>query len=194
MAYVPASNPIVAYVQPNSSARIKQWIYVATTPSLSVATDGHFSDGYDRGVRVGDIIWNYVSGANELALRRVATATATGGISTELMIDPNAATSRTHREFTAAGTCTVDADADDIVEIKKAVAAATSVQLPLASARTSGRAITIIDGTGDAASNNITISPAGSDTIVGLSTYAIAFNYGAVSFLPNFDEDKWLVS
>ena len=65
MAYTPSSNPVVAYVQPTSSARIKQWIYRATDPVLTVATDGYFSDGFDRGMTVGDVIWHLDSGANE---------------------------------------------------------------------------------------------------------------------------------
>ena len=195
MAYDAVSNPIVAYVQPNSSSRIKQWIYFATDPQATVATDGYFADGWNRGLRAGDLIWHYDSGDNDVALRRVATSTATGGVSTALMIDPNSNVSRAHRKFDALGTCTVDANDDDIVEISKDTVGggATPVQLPLSSARISGRAIKIVDGLGDASTNNITISPAGADTIVGLSSYVINFDRGSVDLYPNFDEDGWLI-
>ena len=195
MVYTPTSNPVVAYVQPKASGHIKQWIYFATDPAATVATDGYFSDGYDRGVRKGDLIWSFDSGANEMGLRRVVTSTATGGVSTDLLVDPNAGVARSHRKFDAAGTCTVNANTDDIVEISKDTTggSATPVQLPLVSARTSGRSITVVDGLGDASTNNITVSPAGADTIVGLSSWVINFDGGAVSITPNFDEDKWLV-
>ena len=193
MAYTPSSNPVVAYVQPTSSARIKQWIYRATDPAATVATDGYFSDGFDRGMTVGDVIWYLDSGANDLTIRRVATSTATGGVSTELFVDPSSSTSLSHRQVTAAGAVTVDPTTDDIVEVNKTVGEATTVNLPLASARASGRSIKIVDGKGDASSNALTITPAGADTIVGLSTYVINFDRGSVDLLPNFNEDGWLI-
>lgn len=193
MAYTPSSNPVIAYVQPTSSARIKQWIYRATDPIATVATDGYFSDGFDRGMTVGDVLWHLDSGANELTIRQVITSTATGGVSTALFVDPNSSLSRAHRLVTAAGAVTVDADDDDIVEIKKTVGAATTVQLPLSSARTTGRSIKIVDGKGDASSNALTITPAGADTIVGLTTYVINFDRGSVEMLPNFNGDGWLI-
>lgn len=194
MAYDPVTNPVVAYVQPKSSGRIKQWIYFATDPTATIATDGYFSDGYVRGMRVGDVLWHFDSGANSLQIRRVSGATATGGVDTNEVTSSATGTARNHTKVTAAGTYSVIADADDIVEINKTVAAATTVQLPLASARTSGRAITIVDGKLDAATNNITVAPAGADTIVGLATWPINFNGGAVTLYPRFDADGWIVA
>jgi hypothetical protein len=193
MAYDGEGNPVVAYVQPNSSSRLKQWIYFATDPAAAIATDGYFSDGYGRGMRQGDILWHFDSGAKTAAIYQVTTSTPTGGVSINTVTSSASGTARAHRKVTAAGTYTVDASVDDIIEIDKTVAAANTVQLPLASARTAGRAITIVDGKLDANLNNITVAPAGTDTIVGLSQWVINFNGGAVTLYPNFDEDGWLV-
>jgi hypothetical protein len=194
MAYDPVSNPIVAYVQPKSSSRLKQWIYYATDPVASLATDGYFTDGYARGMRKSDIVWHFDSGESTVTILRTIRATATGGVTLGEVTSAASGTARNHTKVTAAGTYTVDADDDDIIEINKTVGQATTVQLPLAALRTPGRALTIVDGKLDANTNNITVSPAGSETIVGLANWVINFNGGAVSLLPRFDEDGWLIT
>lgn len=88
------------------------------------------------------------------------------------------------RVVTAAGSVTVDEDTDDHILLNKTIGAATTVNLPAAATRTEGRHIKIVDIKGDAASNNITITPDGAETIVGLSTWVIANNYGSVTLWP----------
>lgn len=185
MGYDATTNPIVAYVQPKASGRLKQWIYLATSPVASVATDGFFSDGYARGMRKGDLVWYYNTAENEVTGRYVNGATATGGVDTTALTSAASGTSRSHREFTGPGTTTLDPDNDDIIE----VLGGGTVQLTAAATRTSGRAVTIVDGDG----NTVTISPAGVETIAGLSTWSINFARGAVTIIPNFAEDEWLV-
>lgn len=91
------------------------------------------------------------------------------------------------RVVTAAGGITVGRD-DHIVVVKKASGAATAVTLP--TAPFAFRPYTIIDGKGDAASNNITTSPA-SGTIAGSATHVISSNYGRVTFI--HDGTTWLI-
>jgi hypothetical protein len=95
------------------------------------------------------------------------------------------------RNVTAAGAVTVDAVSDDTIFINKTVGAATTVNLPAAATRSG--AIKIVDGKLDAATNNITITPNGAETIMGLSTYVIRFNGGSVSLSPRPDGAGWYV-
>lgn len=194
MAYSAASNPVVAYVQPTGSGTLTQWIYAHTDAIATVKAAGYFSDGYSRGMTVGDIVWYFDTDDNTVTICRVSAASSDSDVTLAEIVSAASGTARSHTKVTAAGTYTVDADNDDIIEINKTVAAANTVQLPLAAARTSGRAITVVDGKLDAATNNITLSPAGADTIVGLSGWTINFNGGAVSLLPRFDEDGWLIT
>ena len=100
---------------------------------------------------------------------------------------------RTIRVVTAAGAVTVDADTDDIVVIKKTVAAATTVNLPSAANRDDARPVKIVDGKLDAATNNITITPSGVETIVGLTTYVINFDAGSIELWPLPDGTAWYI-
>lgn len=71
---------------------------------------------------------------------------------------------------------------DDVVIINKAVGAATAVTLP--ATPTAGDQYTIKDGKGDAAAQNITISPS-AGTIDGAATSVISTNYGKAHFVYN---------
>ena len=85
------------------------------------------------------------------------------------------------RVVTAAGAVTV-ATSDDIVVINKSSGAATTVNLP--SSPTTGQTFVIMDGKGDAATNNITIAPA-SGNINGASTLVLNTNYASAEVTYN---------
>ena len=68
---------------------------------------------------------------------------------------------------------------DTILLLKKSSSGASTVNLPLAASR-GGVPVTVKDLTGDANTNNITLVPAGSDTIDGFSAAAAAANGVAV--------------
>ncbi len=85
------------------------------------------------------------------------------------------------RVVTAAGAVTV-AVTDQVVVVNKTTGAATTVNLP-ASPRT-GQQFKIKDGKGDAATNNITITPAAGN-IDGAATKVISTNYGAATVVYN---------
>jgi hypothetical protein len=72
---------------------------------------------------------------------------------------------------------------ESIVIVNKTVGAATTITLPpsLASNPPQVREIIIADGKGDAATNNITVNPNGTDTINGLTTFVMTRNYGNLS-------------
>lgn len=98
---------------------------------------------------------------------------------------------RTQRIVTAAGAVTVDAnDADDIL-VQKTVGAATTVGLPAASTRT--KPVRIIDGKGDASTNNITIVPESGDTIFAIVDHQpiIDGNGGQITLTPREDGTGW---
>lgn len=87
------------------------------------------------------------------------------------------------RVITAAGAITVTA-ADWAVIVNKTVGAASAVALP---AGATGAEFVIKDGKGDAAANNITITPA-AGTIDGAATSVISANYGSATLLYNGTE------
>src|SRR4051812_1285851 len=92
-----------------------------------------------------------------------------------------------HTVMTVAGNFTMANEA--CLVVKKASGAATGVTLPPAPLF-QGQTVAIKDGKGDAATNNITISPDGvtATTIDGAATLVISANYGAVILQYNGSE------
>lgn len=99
--------------------------------------------------------------------------------------------SRTQRVVTAAGAVTVIADDSDIIVINKTVGAATAVALPLSASRT--KPIMIVDGKGDANTNNITVSPQTGESIYAITngSAVIDGNGGSVILTPKSDGTGW---
>lgn len=95
---------------------------------------------------------------------------------------------RTARIVTAAGAVTVTS-ADDVVEVNKTVGAATTVNLPASPAR--GQTCTISDGKGDAAINNLTLTPAAGN-INGAGTFVMNVNYQSTDIW--YNGTQWRVS
>lgn len=81
--------------------------------------------------------------------------------------------------LTASGDWTVTHEAT--VVVNKTSGAATAVNLPTGISGLPGRTVTVVDGKGDAATNNITVTRAGSQTINGATTYVVSENYGSVT-------------
>lgn len=144
----------------------------------------------------GDITFFVVGGAYQV---RIYTGTSGAPTSEKILryeavglnAESDAFASRTQREVTAAGAVTVDADdAEDII-INKTVGAATTVNLPSAADRT--RSVRIIDGKGDANTNNITIVPATGEKIFAITDYTpiIDGNGGQLTLTPKADGSGW---
>ena len=108
-----------------------------------------------------------------------------------LNAEADGVTDRTQREVTDAGDVTIASDDADIVIINKTVGDATAVTLPSAVSRT--KPVMIVDGKGDAATNNITISPDTGETIYAVTdgTALIDGNGGAVTLTPKRDGTGW---
>lgn len=83
------------------------------------------------------------------------------------------------------GTGNVTVVNESVYVVKKASGAATQVTLP-ASPQT-GRAVLVIDGKGDAATNNVTVVAA-SGNIIAAASYVLSENYAAALFLYNGSE------
>ena len=94
------------------------------------------------------------------------------------------ASSESGRVVTAAGAVTV-VTADNIIVINKTVGEATAVNLP--PAPNTWDTVTIKDGKGDAATNNITITP-NAGNIDGSATFVIGINYGSAKLTYNGTE------
>lgn len=86
------------------------------------------------------------------------------------------------RVVTAAGTVTVS-NTEGGVAINKTVGAATTVQLPAAGLR-NGLPVVVVDMKGDALTNNITVLPAGAETINGNANAVLNSNKQAAAFRP----------
>lgn len=101
---------------------------------------------------------------------------------------------RNVREVTSGASENVDADDDDIIFVNKTVAGAITINLPAAADRSEWRPIKVVDGKGDADSNNITVNPSGSEKIaVHLDEYVINFAGGSVEFWPRPDGSGWYI-
>ena len=106
----------------------------------------------------------------------------------------NGGSARTVREVTSGASENVDADDDDIIFVNKTVAGVITINLPPAADRSSWRPIKVVDGKGDADTNNITVNPDGSETIaVHLTEYLINFAGGSVELWPRPDGTGWYI-
>ncbi|WP_061026279.1 hypothetical protein [Bradyrhizobium sp. CCH5-F6] len=98
---------------------------------------------------------------------------------------------RSEREVTAAGDVTVTNDDADVILINKTVGAATAVSIP--DPATTTTPVRIVDRKYDAATNNITITSAGtSKTIMGGTSYVIDSNGGSITLTPLSDGTGWV--
>jgi hypothetical protein len=83
--------------------------------------------------------------------------------------------------ITAGASAVVQANAET-VRVNKTVGGATALTLPPASSMLFP--VLVVDWKGDASTNNITITPSGTEKIQGLSSWTIASDYGSVSLRP----------
>jgi hypothetical protein len=114
----------------------------------------------------GDLYYNNASGT-QIQLTSGAQVSASGG-----------STSNTWTETSVSSNHTISAS-DTYVVLKVSTAATRTITLPLASAVSAGRFFLIKDSTGSGATNAITLSRAGSDTIDGASSQSLSIDYGA---------------
>lgn len=90
------------------------------------------------------------------------------------------------------GASTIVVANESLILVNKAVGAATAVTLPAPGAAGGKRAVWVIDKLGDAATNNITVTPA-SGTINGAANHVISENFGGQLYLDNGTEWETLL-
>lgn len=90
------------------------------------------------------------------------------------------------------GTSTIVVGNESIIMVNKTSGAATAVTLPAPGVAGSRRVVIIVDKKKDAATNNITVTPA-SGTINGSATHVISENGGAQMYLDNGSEWETLL-
>lgn len=156
----------------------------------SLDFNGSTGASYSLGAQiVAEAEGTFTGSANATRLR-ILTGLSTGGSTEALRIDSNQVMTTTSgqivktRVVTAAGAVTV-AVTDLIIIVNKTVGAATTVNLP--ASPVTGTRFTVKDGKGDAAANNITVTPA-AGTIDGAATNVINANYGVRGYLYNGTE------
>lgn len=160
----PASNPVTG--TPSASTYLRgdgTWATPTGSGTVNAGTAGQVSYYATSAAAV--------SGTSLLQIN-ASGVTFTGG------------TVQTVRTVTAAGAASVTAS-DWVVIINKTSGAATTVNLP--ASPVTGQRFVIKDGKGDAATNNITITPA-AGTIDGAATYVLRVGYGAVNIIYNGSE------
>jgi hypothetical protein len=72
------SNPPLLAFQSGAKANNRPRLYTGTDSSAQ--TDGFVTDGYNRGMKTGDLLWYYTTTDNVVSLYRVKRATATGRV------------------------------------------------------------------------------------------------------------------
>jgi len=164
---------------------------IAVFTGLSIAGVWQNATAYTVGVKIIDPV------ASTLWVCLVAhTSASTGTFSADRVAHPTyweesgITADPTVRVVTAAGDITVVAS-DDIVLVNKSIGASTAVILPASADRR--RALKIADLKGDATSNNITVTPDGSETISGNTSYVINVNNGSVEIFPRPDGLGWFI-
>lgn len=85
---------------------------------------------------------------------------------------------------------TVSDTTDCVVAVNRSVAGATTVNLP---AGTDGRWFVICDQKADAATNNITVTPNGAETINGIASYVMSQNNEAIIIAYSATNTRWNV-
>lgn len=81
---------------------------------------------------------------------------------------------------------------ESLVIVNKTVGAATQITLPPSVTPGGRREVIVMDGLGDSATNAITVVPAGSDTINGLTSFVMAANFSMAEFI-DLGAGKWVV-
>ncbi len=98
---------------------------------------------------------------------------------------------QTRKSYTTATTANFNSWTD--VETVVSTYSSTGAQAITMPSGVDGRVVRIIDAAGNAGTNNITLTRANTDTIVGGTTYVINVNYGSVAFLYVAALTKWVI-
>lgn len=77
MAYDTSNPPFLICEGIGGTNNRRVWMYVSTDAAADVNTSGYFSDGYDLGMRTGDVVLQIDSDASPIDLTIMAVASAT---------------------------------------------------------------------------------------------------------------------
>lgn len=80
MAYSTSNPPALTPMGPLTGAG-KHWVYRSTDSASAVDDSGYFTNGYDLGMRIGDIVWVYDTDTSDIqTIHRVTVANSTGSV------------------------------------------------------------------------------------------------------------------
>ncbi len=131
---------------------------------------------------IGGFSFNPAGVANAMSILATSGNVGIGTSTPHATLEVNGSVIAAARTVTASGAVTVSATTDYHICINKTTPAATTVNLPASPAN--GLMFLIKDCKGDAATNNITITPA-AGTIDGAATYVMSTNWQATGVIYN---------
>lgn len=150
---------------------------------ISSVTTGSSGTDFNSSTAAGAVTINLPAASPTNTGGKITNATQSlSGEKTHYSRLITAASRRYYARVHTVGSVTVAAGLDDVIIVNKTVAGATAVTLP--GSPTQGDQYTIKDGKGDAAANNITVSPSAGN-IDGAATNVINSNFGFRTYIYN---------
>ncbi len=77
MAYADTNPPYLVTEGIGGTQNRRVWLYVSTDTATAIRVDGYFTDGYDLGMRAGDIVASVDTDASPIAAHLYVISVAT---------------------------------------------------------------------------------------------------------------------
>lgn len=157
----------------------------AVKANLGAVVDPTVNEDSGDGYGIGSI-WVNTATKNIFFATDVTVGAAVWRIVTPPSVDTFTITNMTTTPYSLLTT-------DRLVEVNLAAPGASTIFLPDLAGVDAGQKFTVVDGTGDAGTNTITITCFGAQTANGLGSLTITNNYGSISFYKS-TATRWRVN